>query len=423
MNTKAKVGYLGMSHLGIISSITLASKNIETIGVDLDTSLIGKLNEGKWPIQEPKLDETYKRAKNNIRFVSDIDTLNECSIVYISQDVATDDLGQSELIGIESLINLASQNIQEKTRLVILCQVPPGFTRKMEKYHKNISYQVETLVFGEAIDRAQNPERIILGLQDKDIPIDSDYRSILEEFNCPIICLNFESAEFTKIAINAYLAASIITTNALNNLANFVGGEWDSIKKSLQLDKRIGEFAYLKPGLGISGGNIERDLKTLDKISQEILPKEENLFHTFLKLSNKQKTWILDAIHDQLILNKSNVKIGILGIAYKENTASTKNSPALLVANKFQSSIVGYYDPMATFPDDCSEINIFKSSIECIQESDLIVVATPWPEFAILNFTEILKNKSTDVTFIDPYGVINTKKMDRNIKVIKMVKS
>jgi UDPglucose 6-dehydrogenase len=369
------------------------------------------------------LDETYKRAKNNIKFVSDIDTLNECSIVYISQDVATDDLGQSELIGIESLINLASQNIQEKTRLVILCQVPPGFTRKMEKYHKNISYQVETLVFGEAIDRAQNPERIILGLQDKEIPIDSDYRSILEEFNCPIICLNFESAEFTKIAINAYLAASIITTNALNNLANFVGGEWDSIKKSLQLDKRIGEFAYLKPGLGISGGNIERDLKTLDKISQEILPKEENLFHTFLKLSNKQKTWILDAIHDQLILNKSNVKIGILGIAYKENTASTKNSPALLVANKFQSSIVGYYDPMATFPDDCSEINIFKSSVECIQESDLIVVATPWPEFASLNFTEILKNKSTDVTFIDPYGVINTKKMDRNIKVIKMVKS
>lgn len=411
-----------MSHLGIISSITLASKNFEVIGVDLDTSLIAKLNEGNWPIQEPKLNETYKRSQNNIRFASEIDNLNECSIVYISQDVATDDLGQSDLLGVENLIQLASKNLQEKTRLVILCQVPPGFTRKMKKYHKNISYQVETLVFGEAIDRALNPERIILGLENKEIPIDSDYKSILEDFNCPIICLNFESAEFTKIAINAYLAASIITTNALNNLANFVGGEWSSIKKSLQLDKRIGEFAYLKPGLGISGGNIERDLKTLDKISQEILPIEDNLFHTLLKLSNKQKMWILEAIHDQIILNKSNVKIGILGIAYKENTASTKNSPALLVASEFQSSIVGYYDPMAIFPEDYSEINVFKTSVECIQESNIVVIATPWPEFANLNFTEILKNKSTDVTFIDPYGVIDTKRIDQTIKVIKMVK-
>lgn len=422
MNTKVKVGYLGMSHLGIVSSITLASKNVETLGVDLNTSLIRKLNKGYWPIQEPNLDKNYKRSKNYIRFDSDIKKLKECSIVYISQDVATDDSGQSELIGIENLIHLASKNIPEKTRIVILCQVPPGFTRKMKKYHKNISYQVETLVFGEAIDRAQNPERIILGLEDNEIPIDSDYRSILEKFNCPIICLNFESAEFTKIAINAYLAASIITTNSLNNLANFVGGEWDSIKKSLQLDKRIGEFAYLKPGLGISGGNIERDLKTLDAISREILPKEENLFHTFLKLSNMQKTWIVDAVYDHLISNKSIVKIGILGIAYKENTASTKNSPALLVASKFKSFIVGYYDPMATFPDDYKEINIFKSPVECIKESDLVVIATPWPEFASLDFTQILKNKSSDFTFIDPYGVLDIKKIDPAIKVIKLAK-
>lgn len=423
MNSKVKVGYLGMSHLGIVSSITLASKNVETLGVDLNTSLIRKLNKGYWPIQEPNLDKTYRESKNFIRFVSDLEKLKECSIVYISQDVATDDSGQSELFGIENLIHLASKNIQEKTRIVILCQVPPGFTRKMTKYHKNISYQVETLVFGEAIDRAQNPERIILGLAENEIPIDSDYRSILEKFNCPIICLNFESAEFTKIAINAYLAASIITTNSLNNLANFVGGEWDSIKKSLQLDKRIGEFAYLKPGLGISGGNIERDLKTLDAISREILPKEENLFHTFLKLSNKQKTWIVDAVHDHLNSNKLNVKIGILGIAYKENTASTKNSPALLIASKFKSCIVGYYDPMAIFPDDYKEIHIFKTPIECIKESDLVVIATPWPEFASLDFTQIFKNKSTDFTFIDPYGVLDIKKIDPAIKVIKLAKS
>ena len=44
--------------------------------------------------------------------------------------------------------------------------------------------------------------------------------------------------------------------------------DWRQIIPAIQLDKRIGKFVYLKPGLGLSGGNIERDLfsiKTLMK--------------------------------------------------------------------------------------------------------------------------------------------------------------
>ena len=32
------------------------------------------------------------------------------------------------------------------------------------------------------------------------------------------------------------------------------------------LDKRIGKYAYLNPGLGISGGNLERDIVNLNQI-------------------------------------------------------------------------------------------------------------------------------------------------------------
>ena len=43
-----------------------------------------------------------------------------------------------------------------------------------------------------------------------------------------------------------------------------------NISKALKLDKRIGKYAYLKPGLGISGGNLERDLETF-KIIQNLI--------------------------------------------------------------------------------------------------------------------------------------------------------
>lgn len=63
MNNRFKVAFLGMSHLGIVSAISLAARNFQCIGVDTNSSLIDDLNLGKWPIQEPNLNETYKSAK------------------------------------------------------------------------------------------------------------------------------------------------------------------------------------------------------------------------------------------------------------------------------------------------------------------------------------------------------------------------
>ena len=48
--------------------------------------------------------------------------------------------------------------------MVILCQVPPGFTRSLHFLPAaRLYYQVETLVFGRAVERAMQPERYIIG--------------------------------------------------------------------------------------------------------------------------------------------------------------------------------------------------------------------------------------------------------------------
>ena len=90
--------------------------------------------------------------------------------------------------------------------------------------------------------------------------MDRYFLKYLYLFSKKIIEMNYESAELTKISINIFLATSITTTNYLSDIANQVNANWNHIK-SLKLDKRIGKYAYLEPGLGISGGNIERDLR------------------------------------------------------------------------------------------------------------------------------------------------------------------
>lgn len=416
MSNTLKVAFFGLSHLGIVSAISLASKRINVVGIELDTELVNSLKRQEWSIKEPGLDETYDAAKHFISFSSDLNSLRTCDIVYISKDVPTDNLGNSDLSGVEHLVVLAAQNISKESRIVILCQVPPGFTRRMKKYHSKISYQVETLVFGQAVTRAVTPERIIVGIDETEISLDANLANILDKFSCPILVMNYESAEFTKISINAFLAASITTTNSLNEIANSIGANWSSVKQAIQLDRRIGQYAYLKPGLGIAGGNIERDLQTLDEISSS-LSAETSLFRTFLSNSQHQKKWILETISH--LINHSNPKvgIGILGLAYKENTHSTKNAISLTVISNFFQNIVGVYDPLASLPDEFSAIKVFHSALECIIASDIIVVMTPWEEFSHLDFSLIPKEKVNSLKIIDPYGVIDKTKIPKHLLV------
>ncbi len=416
MNSDLKVAYFGLSHLGIVSAISLASKRINCVGVDLDTKLVERLCKQEWPINEPGLTEANDAAKGFISFSSDLASLKTCDIVYISQDVPTDDFGRSDLRGVERLVNLAAQNIPIESRIVILCQVPPGFTLRMKKYHSKISYQVETLVFGQAFSRAVTPERIIVGMDNPEIPLDANFAYVLGRFSCPILVMNYESAEFTKISINAFLAASITTTNSLNEIAKSIGADWDSVKQALQLDRRIGPYAYLKPGLGIAGGNIERDLQTLDELGS-VISAETGLFRIFLSNSQHQKKWILEEISSLISATNPKVSIGILGVAYKENTNSTKNAMSLAVIAEFSQNIVGVYDPLASLPGEFSAIKIFDSALECITESDVIVIMTPWEEFSHLDFSFISEEKMKSFKVIDPYGIINRTKIPKQIIV------
>src|SRR5262249_59036647 len=93
--------------------------------------------------------------------------------------------------------------------------------------------------------------------------------TLLGAFGCPILPMRYESAELAKIAINCCLVASVTIANTLAELSERVGADWREIAPALKLDARIGQGAYLAPGLGIAAGNLERVLPTIPRRSQE----------------------------------------------------------------------------------------------------------------------------------------------------------
>ena len=75
-----------------------------------------------------------------------------------------------------------------------------------------------------------------------------------------IIITNLWSSELAKLTSNAFLAQRISSINTVSALCERTGADISEVALAIGTDKRIGKYAYLTPGLGLSGGNIERDL-------------------------------------------------------------------------------------------------------------------------------------------------------------------
>lgn len=203
--------------------------------------------------------------------------LNECDIIYICPDRPSN-------ISPQEMVDLVLPHLQEDAVLVIHCQVEPGFTSQVNWPRERLYYHVETLKVSEdTMDRAVNPERIIIGKDDNSL-IDYRMMEFILSFRCDIIPMSYESAELAKIAINLYLAAQVCTTNTLSELAEKIGADWNDIIPALKTDKRIGQNAYLKPGYGL-GKHLERDLKTVINMGDNV-----DVMRTFLEHSEYRQT-------------------------------------------------------------------------------------------------------------------------------------
>jgi len=405
------IGFVGLSHLGIVYSLATAARGFEVIAHEPEAERRRLLSEGRFPIEEPGLAELFAANRERLLYTGDVSRLADCELVFVALDVQTDAEDQSDLGPVRSLVQTAWPRLGPACCVVILSQVRPGFTRATARSivadaggaDARVFYQVETLVFGAAVERALRPERYIVGAARPDAPLPAPYRAWLDAFGCPVLVMRYESAELAKIAINCYLVSSVATTNTLAELSEAVGAEWSEIAPALRLDRRIGPHAYLGPGLGIAGGNLERDLATVQGLAAEH-GTDAAVVAAWQRNSAYRKDWVLRALHREVLPRCPNPTIAVLGIAYKPDTHSTKNSASLALLANLAAWPVRAYDPCArldaaAFP----HVTLCPSPLEAVVDADVVVLMTPWKEVAALDANHVRERMRGEVV-LDPYG-------------------
>jgi UDPglucose 6-dehydrogenase len=199
------------------------------------------------------------------------------------------------------------------------------------------------------------------------------------------------SAEITKYAANAMLAARISFMNEIANYCDRVGADVRHVRMGMGTDSRIGS-SFLFPGVGYGGSCFPKDVKALIRMGQAAgleLPVVEATERTNVA----QKAALVPRIEAHLGGLKGK-HVAIWGLAFKPRTDDMREAPAIAVINGLLKggATVTAYDPKAEeqakreFGD---KITLCGRAYEAVTGADALVVVTEWNEFREPDFPKI----------------------------------
>ena len=104
MKKKIKIGYAGLSHLGINYAVASATKGFDVVCFDEDSKIIESLKRKIFSFFEKNLKKNLKKNYKKFKFRNEINQLSKCDLIFISKDTPTNSLNKSNSSLIKKLI-------------------------------------------------------------------------------------------------------------------------------------------------------------------------------------------------------------------------------------------------------------------------------------------------------------------------------
>ena len=370
-----KIGIVGLGYVGLVTAIALANAGNEIIGIDIDESKVNSLKDHKLTIYEPGLKEAFESAYDKIMFSTDYSLLRGSEVVYVIVPTPT----LEGKIVLDYVFDACDRikAVDANAIIAIKSTVVPGTARKIsERLGMTIVSNPEFTKEGTAIEDTIHPDRIVIG-SDNQKALDVIAR-IWSFTNAPILKSTNENAELIKYASNAFLATKISFINEIANLCEKIpGADVEIVAKGMGFDKRIAPY-FLRAGIGYGGSCFPKDTKAITEFARG-LGEQLKIIEATIEVNEDRMDRVYKMIN--VLLNGKIANVGILGIAFKDNTNDTRESQSLKLINKLKSEgfNVNVYDPVVKVGID--NVNICNNIDECIASSDMLVITTEWKEF------------------------------------------
>ncbi len=407
------IAVIGAGYVGIVSGACLADFGMKVTCVDKDQEKIEMLKRGIIPFYEPGLEELVKKnlKMERLSFTTNLkEAVKNSLVIFICVGTPPNPDGSADLSQIRDVALSLAEVIDEYKVIVTKSTVPVGTNRwikslidsnKKADVAIDIISNPEFLREGAAIEDFMHPDRVIIGGESAyAIAIIKDIYRPLYLAETPFIITDLETAELIKYSSNAFLATKITFINEIANFCEKVGADVTVVAKGMGLDVRIGA-KFLNPGPGFGGSCFPKDVKALVHHGRSV-GSPFRILEAVLEANEKQKLRVLEKI-ETFLENVNEKTISILGLSFKPNTSDVRESPALVIIPILlkKGAKVKVYDPVAMeeFKKAIGDLEIEYCStpLECVKDSNCLVILTEWNEFRFLDLSQIKKIMKTPI--------------------------
>jgi UDPglucose 6-dehydrogenase len=409
-----KIAVVGSGYVGLVLGACLAENGNTVACVDKDESKIRTLMAGKMPIYEPGLEELVVRNRHEERltFTTDLPAAVRASdIVFIAVGTPQSEDGAADLQHVLGVATAIGRAINKYTVVVDKSTVPVGTAPKVRAAIADETSQPfsvvsnpEFLKQGAAIEDFMKPDRVVIGVEEKDERAAAVMRELYGPFTrtgAPILMMNTASAELCKYAANSILATRISFMNEIANVCELLGADVDHVRKAIGSDRRIGT-SFLFPGVGYGGSCFPKDTQALLRSTAD-RGYDFKILRAVEEVNDRQKQRLVDKM-EQHFGDLAGRTIAVWGLAFKPRTDDMREAPAIPIIERLlaRGAAVRAYDPAAA-PVARQIFNgriaLCEKSYEALAGADALAVITEWNEFREPDFAKMRSLMKAPVVF------------------------
>ncbi len=384
---------VGLGYIGLPTAALLANSGYQIIGVDVDSTAVNIINQGKVHIVEPDLGNFVKSAVFSGKLkaftepqAADIFMLCVPTPFYINGGGIPEPNLEYVLAATEAI----APYIKAGDIVILESTSPVGTTAQVYETLKHAGVDVEQIFLAYCPERVL-PGKIMVELIENDRIVGGfnavstqKVKKFYQTFvRGKVLETDSKTAEMSKLVENSYRDVNIAFANELSILSDVHN---INVHEVIKLANRHPRVNILQPSCGVGGHCIAVDPWFL--VASD--PKEAKLIKTAREVNDYKADWVIEKIKSTALAfeleHNKKPKVACMGLAFKPDIDDLRESPALYITKSLQSQQL---DILAVEPNikQHSELELINYK-KAIEQADIIIFLVKHREFLALEVKE-----------------------------------
>jgi UDPglucose 6-dehydrogenase len=389
-----KITVVGTGYVGLVTGTCFAESGNHVTCVDVDPAKIATLQGGGIPIYEPGLEELVKRnaREKRLAFTTSIaEAMRETEVAFVAVGTPPGETGEADLSYVLAAAEEIGKHIRRYTVLVNKSTVPVGSAEKVAEVVAGVAQapfdvvsNPEFLKEGSAIDDFMRPDRVVVGVaSERARAVMAELYAPFVRTEQPVLFMDRRSAELTKYAANAILAARISFMNDVASLCDRLGCDVDQVRRGMGSDKRIG-YPFLFPGVGFGGSCFPKDVRAVMTMARQ-LGLDFDLLRAVERVNERQKRLLFEKA-TKALGSLAGKQLGVWGLAFKPKTDDMREASSLTLIQLLTGAgaQVTAHDPVAAEVARKllgPHVKLADEPYAAAEGADALFLVTEWNEF------------------------------------------